>query len=89
MDKLVLKLQRFFTRLYGEWKKRGNFKNNCFSTKWCRSYIVFALELWEWKDVMPKLERNSKTGDHPSNKGDAGYNFIIAIFSYTLPGTGT
>ena len=41
--KLVLKLPRFFIRLYGVWKIAVNSKVIFLSTKWCRSYIVFAL----------------------------------------------
>ena len=42
-NKLDLKLSLFFTLLFGEWKSAAISKLICFSTKWCRSYIVFAL----------------------------------------------
>ena len=42
-DKLGLNLPRFFTRLYGQWKRAAISKIICLWTKWCRSYFVFAL----------------------------------------------
>ena len=42
-DKLTLNLPRFFTRLYGQWKRAVNSKLICSWTKWCHSYFVFAL----------------------------------------------
>ena len=42
-NKLGLKLPRFFTRLFGEWKSAANSNLIYSSTKWCLSYIVFTL----------------------------------------------
>ena len=57
-DKSALNLPRFFTRLYGQWKRATISKLICLWTKWCRSYFVFTLDndniqecLTRWKQL--------------------------------------
>ena len=50
-----------FNLLFGKWKSAANSKSICFSTKWCLSYIVFALKdepkKWSYLDGVGVIKR--------------------------------
>ena len=95
-DKLALNLPRFFTLRYGVWKRAANSKLICFSTKWCRSYIVFALQFhvkhtkkqeirYKKSDKPLKLSPSFYISFFPTKKKLSVLYVIFKIFCHVLP----